>query len=202
MSVLNHASFTKHESITWVIPSSNHGKQVVVHKGSIESRQNWRFSSVMGIRDILVRIRIQLRIRFLSELILRIQKKYFFHIFLITCPQAHHFQYEKFIFLLEFCVKILFCRHYFSQLNTFIRKGKDPEPDPDHWLMDPDPGGPKICGSGSPTLVVMLKKYSNVSMICLLLCWSRQCLWPPLPYGSRDLPAWIFALIRKKIYSR
>ena len=33
-----------------------------------------------------------------------------------------------------FCAKILFCKHYF-------RKGKDP-----------DPTGPKTCGSGSPTL--------------------------------------------------
>jgi hypothetical protein len=32
---------------------------------------------------------------------------------------------------------MLFCRHYFSPLNTFMRKGKDPEPDsvPD---FDPD----------------------------------------------------------------
>jgi hypothetical protein len=56
---------------------------------------------------------------------------------------------------------MLFCRHYFSPLNTFMRKGKDPDPDPHLWLMDPDPGGPKACGSGfrsgsgsrSPTLV-------------------------------------------------
>jgi hypothetical protein len=54
---------------------------------------------------------------------------------------------------------MLFCRHYFSPLNTFMRKGKDP--DPQLLLMDPDPGGPKTCGScgygfgsgsGSPTL--------------------------------------------------
>jgi len=32
--------------------------------------------------------------------------------------------------LLNFCVKILFCKHYFSPLNTFMRKGKDPDPDP------------------------------------------------------------------------
>ncbi len=34
-----------------------------------------------------------------------------------------------------------------------MRKGKDPEPDPHLWLMNPDPGGPKTCGSGSPTLL-------------------------------------------------
>jgi hypothetical protein len=74
-------------------------------------------------------------------------KKYiFFTIFFITCLQAHHLQSEKFNFLLEFYVKILFCGNYFSQLNIFMRKGKDPEP---------DPGGIKTCGSGSgsPTLV-------------------------------------------------
>jgi hypothetical protein len=64
-------------------------------------------------------------------------KKYFFpYFFLITCPRGHHLQSEKFNFLLEFCVKILFRRHYFSQLNTFMRKGKDPEPDPN---LEPDP---------------------------------------------------------------
>ncbi len=52
-------------------------------------------------------------------------------------------------------IKILFCKHYFSPLDTFMRKGKDPEPDPDPYfgLMDPDQGGPKTCGSGSATLL-------------------------------------------------
>jgi hypothetical protein len=27
--------------------------------------------------------------------------------------------------------KVLFCKHYFRPLNTFMRKGKDPVPDPD-----------------------------------------------------------------------
>ncbi len=72
----------------------------------------------------------------LSSLIWRMQKKIFFsYFFLITWPQTHHLQSKKFNFLLSFCVKILFCRHYF---NTFMRKGKDP-----------DPGGPKTCWSGS-----------------------------------------------------
>ncbi len=32
--------------------------------------------------------------------------------------------------------KILFGKHYYSLLNTFMRKGKDPAPDPDpqHWF--------------------------------------------------------------------
>ena len=54
----------------------------------------------------------------------------FSYFFLRTCPQAHHLQSKKFNFLLKFCVKILFCRHYFSPLNTFMRKGKDLEPNP------------------------------------------------------------------------
>ncbi len=66
-----------------------------------------------------------------------------------------YLQSKKFNFLLKFCVKILFCKHYFSQLNTFMRKGKDP--DPYLWLIDQDPGGPKTngfgSGSGSPTLI-------------------------------------------------
>jgi hypothetical protein len=42
-----------------------------------------------------------------------------------------------------------------------MRKGKDPEPDPDPYLrlIDLDPGGPKTCGSsgsGSPTTEVNL----------------------------------------------
>ncbi len=86
------------------------------------------------------------------------KKEYFF---LETCPQAHHLQSKKFNFLLTFCVKILFCRHYFRPPNNFMRKGNDLEPDPDLylWLIDPNLGGPKTCrsrGSGSesksPTL--------------------------------------------------
>jgi hypothetical protein len=94
----------------------------------------------------------------------------FSYFFLITFPQAHYLWTKKFNFLLKFCVKILFSRHYFS-LNTFMRKGKDlepyPEPDPDPYLClmdpDPDPGEPKTCGScgsgsgsGSPTLQIIM----------------------------------------------
>jgi hypothetical protein len=60
------------------------------------------------------------------------KKNYLFssYFFLINCPQAKYLQSLKFNFLLKFCVKILSCLHYFSPLNTFIRKGKDPVPDP------------------------------------------------------------------------
>jgi hypothetical protein len=32
-------------------------------------------------------------------------------------------------FFAKFGVKMLFCKQYFSPLNTFMRKGKDPDPD-------------------------------------------------------------------------
>jgi hypothetical protein len=58
-------------------------------------------------------------------------KKYFLkYFFLITCPQAHHLQFRKLNFLLKFCDKMLFCRHYFSPLDTFMRKRRNPDPDP------------------------------------------------------------------------
>ncbi len=76
--------------------------------------------------------------------------------------------------MLKFCVKFLFCNHYFSPLNKFVRKSKDPEPhpeldfdpDPYIWLMDPDLGGPKTCGSGSGSTTLVfgnqLNRYSLV----------------------------------------
>ncbi len=58
------------------------------------------------------------------------KKNYFFHIFFLTYPLAHYMQSQKFNFLLKFCVKILFCKHYFS-----------PEPDSE---LDPDPYGTSV----------------------------------------------------------
>jgi hypothetical protein len=53
-------------------------------------------------------------------------KKIFFqYIILLTYPQAYY---------LQFCVEVSFCKHYFSLLNSFMRKEKDPEPDPDPYL--------------------------------------------------------------------
>jgi hypothetical protein len=46
------------------------------------------------------------------------------------------FSLKNFNFLLKFCVKISFCKHKFSPLNTFMKKGNDP-----------DAGDPKTCGS-------------------------------------------------------
>jgi hypothetical protein len=55
----------------------------------------------------------------------------------------------KLNFLQEtFHTKILFCNHYSRTLNTFMRKGKDPDPNLDPYLTDPeDLGGPKTYGS-------------------------------------------------------
>ncbi len=60
--------------------------------------------------------------------------------------------------MLKFSCVILFGKHYFSPLNTFMRKGRiwsriwifELDTDPYLWLMDPV--CPKTCGSGSPTL--------------------------------------------------
>ncbi len=71
------------------------------------------------------------------------KKIIFTHFFLIICPQVHHLQSKKCNFLLKFCVKlkVLFCRHYFSLLNTFMRKGK--------WSRSRIRNSDKWCGSGS-----------------------------------------------------
>ncbi len=63
-------------------------------------------------------------------------------------------------------------KHYFSPLNTFMRKEKDP--DPYIWL-DPEQGGPKTCGycgsaSASPTLVQTIQEvpYATVDSVSTL----------------------------------
>jgi hypothetical protein len=62
---------------------------------------------------------------------LRMQKNiYFLHIFSYNLPTRTSSSSKKLNFFAKICVKILFCRHYFSSLNTFMRKGKDPDPDP------------------------------------------------------------------------
>ncbi len=73
-------------------------------------------------------------------------KQNFFHISFLQLTRRH----INFCFKDKFCVKILFCQHYFSPLNTFMRKGKDP--DPYILLTDRNPGRPKTCRSGSATL--------------------------------------------------
>ncbi len=58
--------------------------------------------------------------------IIDVKKKFIF--FLVTYPKVHHLQSKKLIFLLTFCVKIPFCQAFSSPLNTFMGKGKDPDP--------------------------------------------------------------------------
>ncbi len=104
----------------------------------------------------------------------KMQKKFIFLFFLITYPQANYLNV-----LLKFCFKILFCEHYFSLLNTLMRKGKDP--DPYLWLMDPDPDGPKTCGScrsGSRSQTILFLTSKNFSFVHWHYCTSirsRTC---------------------------
>ncbi len=75
-------------------------------------------------------------------------KNIFFHIFFLWLAHRHiiFIQSKKFNFLRKCCVKILFCRHYFRPLNTFLRIGK--ATDPHLWLMDP--GGQKHAEPENP----------------------------------------------------
>ena len=70
-------------------------------------------------------------------------------------------------------LKFYFVKHYFSPLNTSMEKGKHLEPDPDPYLrlVDPDPGGPKTCGScGSGSPALQNSRNQGVSNIfCLLV---------------------------------
>ncbi len=93
------------------------------------------------------------------------KKNFFSYFFLVTNPHRHIiFSLKIFYFLQKCCVKILYWKHYFILLNTFLRKGKDPEQDLCLWLMYTD--GPKKCGScgfKSPTLlqnIVRVKEFS------------------------------------------
>jgi hypothetical protein len=85
---------------------------------------------VLGIRDILVRIRIQL----LSSVTLKDTKKKIFFLLFCYLSAGKLSSVIKLNFLLKFCVNILFFKYYFSPLNTFNRKGKDSDPDPDPYL--------------------------------------------------------------------
>jgi hypothetical protein len=76
-----------------------------------------------------------------------------FNIFFLLLTQRYIILSLKNNFFFNFVLKFYLAKHYSSPLKTFMRKGKDPEP---------DPGGPKICvscgseygsGSGSPTLI-------------------------------------------------
>ncbi len=106
---------------------------------------------------------------------------------------------------------MLFCRHYFSPLYTFIRKEKDLEPDQDPYLWLMNPGGPKTCGScgsgsgsGSPTLLFCLlmegsgsqkhncTKYVIMTVVvdvcgrCAVIAAIRTRSGPPSTLASRS----------------
>jgi hypothetical protein len=113
--------------------------------------QGWGSMTFWSNPDPLMRI--QHRIRLLSSVTLRMPKKVFF---------SYFFSYNSLTGTLCSVLKILFyakknfiLQALFQPLNTFMRKGKDLEPDPDPylWLMDPESGpwGPKTWRSGSPT---------------------------------------------------
>ncbi len=54
------------------------------------------------------------------------KKNYFFIAFSFNNPKNIIFS----LFLLNFVLEFYFvAKHYFSPLNTFVRKGKDPDPD-------------------------------------------------------------------------
>ncbi len=91
--------------------------------------------------------------------------------FSYNLSSAYYLLSLKFSFLLKFCVKILFSKHYFSPLNIIMRKRKDPDPDPYLWLKDLDLGGPKTC-SGSPKLLKIFKKQNYRGPICPCCWWG------------------------------
>jgi hypothetical protein len=131
--------------------------------------------TIPPIRDILVRIRIQ--IPGSAPLTNGSGPGSGSKSFLIDFKKAK----EKIIFF----VKMVFCRHYFTPLNTFKRKGKDleldPDPDPHLRLMDPDPGGPK----NMRILRIDPQHYKNPY---LSLCGMQ---WP---YGSTERAPVLFSL--------
>ncbi len=80
-------------------------------------------------------------------------------------------------------LKFYFVKHFFTPRNTFMGKRKEPEPDPYLWLVDLDPGGPKTCGSWSPTMVIsILCQFHTVQYT--VPCYQARCdvcalrVWP------------------------
>ncbi len=68
------------------------------------------------------------RIRLRSSVTLRMGKFFFFIFFSYNLPAGTLSSVFNNNYLLKFCLKILHCKQYFSPLNTFMRKGKDPDP--------------------------------------------------------------------------
>jgi len=137
------------------------------------------------------------------------QKHILFYIFFLYLANGHIiFSQKRIKFFLKLCVKILFCRHYFSPLNTSMRKGKDPEPDsvPYLWLMDPDPGGPKTsgsCGSGSGFLSRPTTREKNYqakrSPPFPQPTWAKTTNCPPTVQSTLQ---YVSQIVRKKIKTK
>ncbi len=152
------------------------------------------FIPVLGIRDILVRIWIPGSVSPDPYLWLMdptpffiefedAKKNIFFqiHFFLLTCAQVHRLQSKKFNFLLKFCVQMLFCRHYFSPLNTFMRKGKEPDPDPHLLTNGSGSGRPKNMRIRIPNTAL----YIPLCRECPPVLGARPCTFPmPEKSGS------------------
>jgi hypothetical protein len=64
--------------------------------------------------------------------------------FLTTCPQAHHLQSKKFIFLLKVCAENFILPALFQFAKHIYEKREDSGAG--------SGSAPLICGSGSPTL--------------------------------------------------
>ncbi len=78
----------------------------------------------------------------------------------------------KIYFFAKILCKNLFCKHYLSPLNTFMRKRKDPD-----WYMyrqmDHYPGGPKTCGSWIRNPNTMFYNIKNGIRIPLLKTYGN-----------------------------
>ncbi len=140
------------------------------------------YLSVLGIRDILVRIRMRIP----GSVPLTngsgtgsssgSGSNSGSDSFLITFPDAHHLQSKNFYFKLKFCVKISFCRHCFSPLNLFMRKGNDMEIHLTNAFGS---------GFGMPKNMRILRiRIPNTGFYSGILLLSRQALKAQNPWTS------------------
>jgi hypothetical protein len=148
------------------------------------------YFAVFGICDILVRIRIRGYVPptkgsgdpdptpFFSDF-KDTKKSYFF----ITYPQAHYLQSLIYCFKDKFWVQILFCKHYFSPLNNFKRKGKKFGTGfiPYLWLTDSDGEAQKNMPDPDPQQCHFVIEPKNYSPFYNYICN------PDLAEGGRDL---------------
>ncbi len=82
----------------------------------------------------------------------------FSRMLVLSTYKMHRCRYSQTKFFSKFCVTIWFCKHYFSPLNTFMRKRKDP-------------AGPKTCWS--PTAVRHRTISSGYAEVNYYSCFIR-----------------------------